>query len=162
MNRRHMIRVAGSMVIGVLGVRRGGAQSEPVELEEVSLSDVTPSAATPTSPGNRYEGDLLDLWEAPINIGSDLVEIGVTIMQRFEGTSERGFALGLDGVVAQSVIYGYYDFQRYVYIGITSDLRALGTSKTVIATGTYGGVHESTDTLWQTPILLAHDVNVPE
>ena len=90
-----------------------------------------------------------------------VVEIGVTIVQRFIGTADQGYQLGLDGLVFQSVIYAKHDFQRMLFIGVNSDLSEIADARTLIVTGTYGGVQHNTDSLWEDPILIAREIDVP-
>ncbi len=158
MNRRSVVMALG----GVAAITLSGRTLAQVELEETPLDqDMDSSVATPTSDQPMYQGDVEDLWRSPWSIGRDLIEIGITIVQRFPGTEDRGYRLRLDGLVVQSVIYSYYGFERNVYIGFNTDLSELKDAKTLVIVGSYAGVHQSTDTRWETPILLATEVELP-
>lgn len=135
--------------------------AQSVEIEPAPLPTGTP-AATPQVEGPMYEGDIEDLWRQPWEIGSDLVTVGATIIQRFIGSDTQGFALGIDGLTFQSVIYAKYGFQMNFFIGINNDLSELEEARTLLVTGTYGGVQLNTDSRWEDPIVIAHTIEVPE
>jgi hypothetical protein len=140
---------------------RVSGQDGRVELTEAPIDP--DAAATPFPEGavKRYTGDVDSLWNAPWEIGTKAVEIGVTIVQRFIGDETEGYVLGLDGLVFQSVIYAKHDYQEYLFIGVNSDLSEIKNAKTLIVTGNYGGVQHNTRSGWDDPIIVAHKIEVP-
>lgn len=167
MNRRRF--ALGLGISGVVLIGFGtDAMAQEVELTPVPLDGAmkaTPGSGlhdeTPAVQREMYRGDIANLWDAPWEIGDTLVEIGVTIVQRFIGTPDQGFQLGLDGLVFQSVIYAKHDFQRMLFIGVNSDLSEIADARTLIVTGVYGGVQHNTDSLWEDPILITQQIEVP-
>jgi hypothetical protein len=166
MNRRTFLLTTG-VIAGVASWNNFGVSAQQVELTPVPIEPgeaaATPSmsGATPTVEAGIYTGDVIDLWEQPWEIGSQTVEIGITIVQRFIGSEDQGYQLGLDGLVFRSVIYAKHDFQRMLFIGVDSDLSEIEDARTLIVTGRYGGVQHNTDSLWEDPILIADKLEVP-
>lgn len=156
---------------GILGARKVTAQESVVELDEAPFDPSKVSIPVPTCsvlavPGKEdepppFENDLDALWRSPWDIGRKPVKIGCTIVQRFIGTETQGYYLGVDGLVFQSVIYAKYGFQEYFFIGINSPLTEIAGARTLLVTGTYGGVQHNTDSQWDDPVLIASKIEVP-
>lgn len=171
--RRHAVgaAVAGAL-LGLTGSRRALAQAGPVELTEAPFDPTSVEIAVPAcsaiaipSIGDeppQFTGDLDVLWRSPWDIGIKSFEIGCTIVQRFIGTDTQGYSLGSDGLVFQSVIYGMYGFQQYFFAGVNSNLADLAGARTLLVTGTYGGVQHNTDSQWDDPVIIVSKLEVPQ
>jgi hypothetical protein len=171
--RRHAVAaVVTSTILELTRSKQTLAQDGPVELTEVPFDPTNVELAVPTcsviaapSIGDKppqFTGDLDVLWRSPWDIGTKSFEIGCTIVQRFVGTDTQGYSLGSDGLVFQSVIYGKYGFQQYFFAGVNSDLTDLASARTLLVTGTYGGVQHNTDSQWDDPVIIVSKLEVPQ
>jgi hypothetical protein len=161
--RRQMILGAsGAAASGVLGPGRSFAQEAPPVLERAPLDISITGTPAPVEELDLYTGDVLNLWVAPWEIGTKAIEVGGTIVHRFVGTPQEGFVLGPEGeqLVFQSVIYLKQDWSFFV--GVNSDLSEIEGARTLIVTGTYGGLQTDTASSGiDRPILIAHQIEIP-